>query len=307
MIRRILITGANSYLGTSLEAYLKQWPQEYAVDTVDMIDGSWRDKDFGGYQTVYHVAGIAHSDFGKIAGDREALYRRVNTDLAIETAAKAKADGVKQFIFMSTIVVYGRSADIGRQKVITRETPPEPDNIYGQTKLKAEEGLKALEDDGFKLCILRPPMIYGQGSKGNYQKLAKLAQHIRILPYVSNQRSMLYIGNLCELIRLVIEERYSGVFFPQNREYVDTCDMIREIAIVHHHRIKFVWGFEWLYRIAGLFSGSIAKAFGSLTYDQRLSEFSLQYTVFSFRESILLTEQSSKLLPADYPSKKDSI
>lgn len=108
-MKKILITGANSYIGTSFENYLQQWFDKYQVDTVDMIDGSWREKSFGGYDVVFHVAGIAHSDTGKISKEKEKLYYTVNTDLTIETAKKAKADGVKQFIFMSSAIVYGES------------------------------------------------------------------------------------------------------------------------------------------------------------------------------------------------------
>ncbi len=107
-MKKILITGANSYIGTSFEKYIKDiFSSEYQVDTIDMIDGSWRQKSFAGYDVVYHVAGIAHSDNGKISAEKEKIYRSVNTDLTIETAKKAKADGVKQFIFMSSAIVYG--------------------------------------------------------------------------------------------------------------------------------------------------------------------------------------------------------
>ena len=109
-MKRILITGANSYIGTSFEKYLKEnYPVQYQVDTVDMIDGSWREKSFAGYDSVYHVAGIAHSDNGKISEEKKKLYYAVNTELTVETAKKAKADGVKQFIFMSSAIT-SRSA-----------------------------------------------------------------------------------------------------------------------------------------------------------------------------------------------------
>ena len=122
-MKKILITGANSYIGTSFEQHLQQWPEKYAVTTVDMIDGSWRQKSFAGFDTVYHVAGIAHSDSGKITEEKKALYYKINTDLTVETAKKAKNEGVKQFIFMSSAIVYGDSAPIGKLKMITKETP----------------------------------------------------------------------------------------------------------------------------------------------------------------------------------------
>ena len=134
-MKKVLITGANSYIGISVENYLKNYSDEYIIDTVDMIDGSWRNKDFSEYDTVFHVAGIAHSDNGKISAEKEKLYYAVNTDLTVETAKKAKAEGVKQFIFMSSAIVYGDSAPIGKSKVITKDTPVSPANCYGDSKV----------------------------------------------------------------------------------------------------------------------------------------------------------------------------
>ena len=117
-MKKILITGAGSYIGMSLERYLSQWPDRYQVETVDMQAETWRGASFSGYDTVYHVAGIAHSDSGAISPERVKLYYQVNTDLTIETAKKAKREGVKQFIFMSSAIVYGDSAPIGKEKKI---------------------------------------------------------------------------------------------------------------------------------------------------------------------------------------------
>lgn len=212
-MKKILITGANSYIGTSFDKYINEnYPEEYVVDTVDMVDGSWREKSFSGYDSLFHVAGIAHSDNGKISKEKEEVYYRVNTALAVETAKKAKADGVKQFIFMSSAIVYGDSAPIGKEKVITKETPVSPANCYGDSKVKAEKGIQKLSDDSFKVVILRPPMIYGKGCKGNYPMLSKLALKFTFFPYVNNQRSMLYIDNLCEFVHLMISNNERGIF-----------------------------------------------------------------------------------------------
>lgn len=232
-MKRILITGANSYVGTSVENYLKKWPDKYYVETIDMIDGSWRDRDFSGFDVVYHVAGIAHSDNGKISKEKERLYYSVNTDLTVETAKKAKADGVKQFIFMSSAIVYGNSAPIGKKKLITKDTSVSPANCYGDSKVQAEIGLNKLGDSNFKVCILRPPMIYGKGSKGNFPVLEKFARKLKFFPYVKNERSMLYIGNLAEFVRLIIENEEAGVFWPQNAEYSNTSELVKTIAAAH--------------------------------------------------------------------------
>ena len=291
-MKKILITGANSYIGTSFEKYIKDnYPDEYIIDTVDMLDGSWREKNFAGYDSVFHVAGIAHSDNGKISAEKEKLYYAVNTDLTIETARKAKDDGAKQFIFMSSAIVYGDSAPIGQKKVITRETPVSPANCYGDSKVQAENGIRPLNDDNFKVVILRPPMIYGKGSKGNYPTLSKLAQKLPVFPYVKNERSMLYIENLCEFVRLMVENEEAGTFWPQNSEYSNTSQLVKMIAEVHGKKIILVPGFTWLLKLMSCVGGLVNKAFGNLSYDIGLSEYRIDYrTVKYLKETVRLTE-----------------
>ena len=294
-MKKILITGANSYIGMSFEAYLRQWPDQYAVTTVDMIDGSWRQTSFAGYDTVYHVAGIAHSDSGKITEEKKALYYKINTDLTVETAQKAKADGVRQFIFMSSAIVYGDSAPVGQPKMITKDTPVSPANCYGDSKVQAENGIRPLADDGFKVVILRPPMIYGKGSKGNFPLLVKLAGKLPAFPKVSNQRSMLYIGNLVEFVRLMIDHEEEGVFWPQNAEYSNTSDMVRQIAAANGRKLLLVPCLTWLLKLASHATGLVNKAFGNLSYDQSMSRYPVDYRKFSLAESIRLSVTSDYL------------
>ncbi len=290
-MKKILITGANSYIGTSFENYIKEnFSNEYQVDTVDMIDGSWREKDFSQYDTIYHVAGIAHSDNGKISKEKEKLYYSVNTDLTIETAKKAKAEGVKQFIFMSSAIVYGNSGKIGKKKLITKDTPLSPANCYGDSKVQAEKGILPLNDDKFKVVVLRPPMIYGKGSKGNYPTLSKFAKKFKFFPYVKNERSMLYIGNLVEFVRLMIENDETGIFWPQNSEYSNTSELVRMIGAAHNKKIHLVKGFGWLLKLMSKFTRLINKAFGNLSYDMELSNYKDNYRVLSLVESIKVTE-----------------
>lgn len=289
-MKKILITGANSYIGTSFEKYMAQWPEKYQVDTVDMIDGTWREKDFSGYDTVFHVAGIAHSDTGHVSEERKAFYYKINRDLTYETAEKAKADGVKQFIFMSSAIVYGDSAPIGKEKIITKDTPVSPANFYGDSKVQAENRITPLSDESFNVVILRPPMIYGPGSKGNYPVLSKLARKLPVFPAVKNERSMLYIDNLSEFVRLMIENEEKGVFWPQNAEYSNTTDLVKRIARVHKKKIVIIPGFVWLLKIFGCFSGIVNKAFGNLSYDQSLSEYHVEYRLIGLEKSISIVE-----------------
>lgn len=293
-MKKILITGAGSYIGTSFEEYMKQWPEKYQVDTLDMIGDGWMKYDFSGYDTVYHVAGIAHSDNGKISKEKAKPYYEVNTKLTIRTAMKAKKSGVKQFIFMSSAIVYGDSAPIGKKKIITRDTPVSPANCYGDSKVKAERGLKKLDDDNFKVVILRPPMIYGKGSKGNYPLMSKLAQKLPVFPKVDNCRSMLYIENLMEFVRLMIENEEQGTFWPQNAEYSNTSELVKMIAAEHCKRIVIVKGATVPLKVVGVATGLVDKAFGNLAYDQSLSEYKENYRIANLRRSIMLTEDVSK-------------
>ncbi len=292
-MKKILITGANSYIGSSFENYIKQnYPNDYVVDTVDMIDGSWREYDFSTYDSVFHVAGIAHSDNGKISKEKEALYYSVNTDLTIETAEKAKGDRVRQFIFMSSAIVYGDSAPIGKKKFITQVTEVSPANCYGDSKVQAEKGIMPLNDDNFKVVILRPPMIYGKDSRGNYPILAKIAKKLPIFPYVENERSMLYVENLCEFVRLMIENGECGIFWPQNNRYSNTSELVKMIAQTHGKKILSVKGLGWLLKLLSKVTGLVNKAFGNLSYDMSLSEYKEDYRVCNLEESIERTEKT---------------
>lgn len=290
-MKKILITGANSYIGGSFENYIiANYPDQYIVDTVDMVDGSWREKDLSPYDTVFHVAGIAHADTGHVSEERKAFYYKINTDLTVETAKKAKADGVKQFIFMSSAIVYGDSAPIGKSKVITKDTEPSPANFYGDSKLQAENGIFPLQDKNFNVVVLRPPMIYGKGSKGNYPVLSKFAKKLPIFPYVKNERSTLYVENLCEFVRLMVENEEYGIFHPQNSEYSNTAELVKMIASVHGKKVVIIKGFTWALKILSHVTGLVNKAFGSMGYDMKLSEYKENYRVCGLKKSIERTE-----------------
>lgn len=289
-MKKILITGQNSYIGTSFEAYLSRRQDQYRIDTVDMIGDNWRSKDFSEYDCIFHVAGIAHSDNGKISEEKSKLYYKVNTDLTIEVAKKAKAEGVGQFIFMSSAIVYGESAPIGKSKLITKDTPTSPINSYGDSKVQAEKGILPLDDESFKVVVLRPPMIYGPGSKGNYPILSKLARKSPIFPRVNNVRSMLYIDNLCEFVRLMIDNNESGIFWPQNSEYSNTTELVKLISEAHNKKMLIVPYCTPALKLLGHITGLVNKAFGSLSYDMELSKYKDEYALTSLSESIIKTE-----------------
>ena len=295
-MKKVLITGANSYIGMSFEQYAAEhYSDQLQVDTVDMIDGSWRKKDFSPYDIVFHVAGLAHADVGNVTDEVKAKYYAINTDLAIETARKAKTDGVKQFVFMSSAIVYGDSAPYGKTKRITRDTEPQPANFYGDSKWRADQGVRELADENYTVCVLRPPMIYGKGSKGNYPTLAKMAKKLPIFPDVKNERSMLYIENLCEFLCQVMIRGEGGIFWPQNAEYTRTSEMVKMVAEATGHNILVSKAFNWTVSLATSAPGKIKrlanKAFGNMSYDQNMSEYDFEYQIIGLADSVKRTEK----------------
>ena len=276
-MKKVLITGANSYIGVSFEKWAREYYQsQLAIETIDMIDGKWREASFSGYDVVFHVAGLAHADVGNVTDDVKAKYYEVNTDLAIETCKKARTEGVKQFVFMSSAIIYGDSAPFGKKKRITIDTVPIPSNFYGDSKWQADQGVRSLEDSNFVVTVLRPPMIYGKGSKGNYPTLAKLAKKMPIFPDIDNERSMLFIDNLCEFLCHVMIRKERGIFYPQNDSYTKTSDMVKAIANVTGHKIMVSKAFNWVVIIASDLPGKLGqlanKAFGNLSYEQEMGK-----------------------------------
>lgn len=299
IMKKILITGAHSYIGMAV----KQWlecadPAEeintYLIDVLDMQTPGWKKYDFSSYDVVFHAAGIAHADTGHVTLEQKQLYYKVNTDLAVETAQKAKNEGVRQFIFMSSMIVYGGCTD----KVITPETKPKPLNYYGDSKWQADKTIRSLEDKSFKVAVMRPPMIYGRGCNGNYPKLAQLAAGIPVFPMVHNRRSMLHIDNFCQLVKLLIDNEESGVFFPQNGEYTNTSRLVQMIADIKGHKIIMIPCMDvpvkWMEKLPGRIGRLINKVFGDSIYEMSMSRYDKgNYQIRSLCESIRLTEENN--------------
>ena len=285
----ILITGAGSYVGTQVANWLKKDGQ-FRVDTIDTFGDNWKKADYTQYEVVYHVAGIAHVNADP---KMEALYYKVNRDLTIEIARHAKEAGVKQFIFMSSMIVFHESQSL-KSEVLNKDTQPNPNGFYGNSKLQAEIGLKELECDTFKVCILRPPMIYGPNSKGNFPRLAKLATKTPFFPAWHNKRSMLFIDNLGEFVKQAILRQLSGTFYPQNRELADTVEIIRFLAKEAGHKVwitKLLNPFVWL---GSFVLQPINKMFATYYYDPSMSRMDFDYQVVSFEESLKRVSVSLK-------------
>lgn len=284
-MKKVLVTGVNSYVGNSFAEWVKQYPYEYDVDRISVRDDRWKSLDLSVYDSILHVAGIAHR---KETKKNTMLYYNVNRDLACELANKAKSDGVKHFIFLSTMSVYG--LDVG---MIDKDTPLKPKSHYGKSKLLAEEKIKRLEDYFFKVAILRPPMVYGKGCKGNYQRLRKLALKIPVFPDVNNKRSMIYIDNLSEFIRNIINELENGVFYPQNKEYVNTSELVKLISNLNNRKIILTRLFNPIVYMLNSNIRVSRKVFGSLFYDESLCVYKKTYQIDSFSKSIMKIEKGN--------------
>lgn len=303
-MKKVLLTGVNSYIGTNLKRYLQEYNLQqggeyYIVKCISQRNPAWEQEDFSGYDTIVDVTGLAYTDVNRLSEDIRQKYYDINWRLAVKTARKARDEGVKQFIYLSSSLVYGDSAGPGREKHITGETYPAPTGIYGESKWQAEQELRTLETESFKMAVLRLPFVYGAGCRGNYRQLSEIAGRTPIFPSVTNSRSMIYIENLNAFLRLVIEEGRGGLFFPQNAQYSSTAELVQIIGREKGRCVR-LWGIlNPLVWLGTHFPGKIGrltnKAFGSLTYDMELSKNPAGYQLYNLQESVRLTEQKGKM------------
>lgn len=301
-MKKILITGAGSYVGESVRRYILAKDSSYRIDAVDTMGDNWKKADYAKYDVVFHVAGIAHVNADP---KMEPLYYKVNCNLTIEVAKHAKAAGVRQFIFMSSQIVFHESQSL-KAEVLTAETKPVPNGVYGNSKLQAENGLwnlvknqkenstRSQGGNQMKICILRPCMIYGPNAKGNFSRLAKLACKTPVFPEWHNKRSMLYIDNLAEFVKQAIERELEGTFYPQNRELADTVEIVRYFAKEAGHKIwitKLLNPFVWM---GSLVLQPINKMFATYYYNPKMSKMEFDYQLVSFEESLKQVADSLK-------------
>lgn len=275
-MKKILITGANSYIGTSFERFISEnYADSYSVDTINMIDDSWRNYSFDYYDVVFHVAGIVHIKETVQNGE---LYYKINRDLSAEVAKKAKRSGVKQFIYLSSVSVYGM--DTG---VIRNDTPTQPINNYGKSKLEGEKEIGSLRDQSFSVVVIRAPMVYGRDCRGNFTKIVSLVNRYPLFPKIKNKRSMIYIDNLSSFIQLVIQKNLNGVFHPQNIELMCTSQMVEWISEKQRKRVFQSYLLGLMVLVLRPFNSMIKKAFGDLVIDIRHE---LDYCVINSEDSV---------------------
>ena len=287
-MKNVLIIGKDSYIGEHLQSWLAQYPDTIHSEIVSPLNGAWKQADFSQFDTVVDFAGIAHVNM--LSEELKPLFYSVNRDLTAELGAHAKEAGVRHFVIFSSMNVYGEMCS-----GVTDRTKTAPTNFYGDSKLQGDLALFAMEDEAFHVSCIRPPFVYGNGCRGNYNKVAKLAKKLPVFPDYPNQKSMIYVDNLCEFVRLTIENELYGILTPQNRELVSTATLVQAIAAANGKSVCLTKAFNWSVPLLIKTVGAARKAFGDDCYDLALSDyFDFAYCVVSFEESIRRTENASR-------------
>lgn len=283
-MRRVLILGKGGYIAEKLYGWLRKDSENYNVDIVSTLEDEWKRANYSDVDTVVNCVGIAH--INNITEDMKPLFYSVNRDLAVSMATWAKERGVKHFVHFSSMNVYGDYCDC----LVDREGT-KPTSFYGDSKLQGDIGLGALATNDFVVAYLRPPFVYGKGCKGNYNSISRIARKTPIFPDYPNKKSMIYIDNLCEFVRMVIDSKQGGVLTPQNKELVSTADLVRCIAMVNQRKVVFTKLFNWLIPIANRMTRLVRRAFANDCYELSISDYyGFTYCVVSFEDSIRETE-----------------
>lgn len=218
---KLLITGSNGFIGNY---FINNYKSKYNIETFSFLKDDINSLDCRYLDAVFHLSALVHQMGGASASE----YEKINVTQTIELAKKAKESGVKNFVFMSTVKVYGEETN----RKYTENTVCNPEDDYGKSKLKAEQELQKLEDEDFKISIIRTPIVYGYGVKANIKNLINLVNKVPVLPFgkIKNKRSMVYIGNLCHLVDEIIIQKKSGIFLACDDEPLSTSKLIELIA-----------------------------------------------------------------------------
>ncbi len=276
-MKNLLITGKNGFIGLSIKKYLSS--DYFNINFLDMRDPVWKNTSFIGIDAIIHAAGITHSKPKKNEKD---LYYKVNTQMTCELAHKAKVEGVRHFIYLSSMLVYGHEGKMFKDYSIDATTIPNPKNFYGNSKLKAEECITSLVSENFFVSILRLPLVHGENSKGNYQKLINLIKKTPIFPMIKNKRSVLHIKNLVSFIDKILKNDIFGVLFPQDKILFNPSLLYQQTRNRKCSRLLgyLLFFFQWI--------PSIRKIFGNKYYKQEISDIGIDYNIVN--ETELFTE-----------------
>lgn len=273
--KTLMITGASGFIGSN---FIERYKDKYNIIPIDLLKIKPEEIDFRGVDTVLHLAALVH----QMKGAPREKYFEVNTELTRRVAEEAKKQGVRHFVFYSTVKVYGYDGDLYNHTMILNEKSEcKPMNDpYGESKWEAEKILRRLEDNNFKIGIIRPPMVYGKGVKGNMESLIKLVKMLPILPfnYDKNRRSLVNIENLMYLTTLVIDKEASGVFLPLDEKNISLKEIVEGIEKAYNLKrinIPMIQPIFWL--LTKVKPNIMVRLFGTLQFDNRLTKEKLGY------------------------------
>ena len=279
MKENILITGTNGYLQNHISHFLKK--NDYNTNCISLRNNEWKKKNFKEFDTAIHLAGIVHQK--KSINLKN--YIDVNARLTYDFAKKCKADGIRHFIFFSTMSVYGENGSLKKEIEIKDKKKTNPNTNYGISKLYAEKLLWKLNDDNFKITIVRPPMIYGKDSPGNFYSLIKIGKIFPIFPKINNKRSAIYIDNLSNYIDMIIRKKHYGILHPQDPDYLSTNYVLKLVAEYFDNKIYFLkipWLFLSLLNNLTIFK----KVYGNLTYSRNIDNVHKDYEEVTLSEAL---------------------
>lgn len=273
--KTLMITGASGFIGSN---FIERYKEKYNIIPVDLLKTKPEEIEFEGVDTVLHLAALVH----QMKGAPREKYFEVNTELTKNVAENAKKSGVKHFVFYSTVKVYGYDGDLYNHKLILDENSEcnPVDDPYGESKWEAEKILKNLESDNFKVGVIRPPMVYGKGVKGNMESLIKLIKRVPILPfnYNKNKRSLVNIENLMYLTTLVIDKEGQGVFLPLDEKNLSLKEIVEGIEKAYGLKrinIPMIQPFFWL--LTKLKPNIMVRLYGSLQFENKETREKLNY------------------------------
>lgn len=282
-MKYVLVLGEKGYVSTCFQAYMKN-KKGYIVDAISVRGDSWKKQSFSNYDAVFNTIGLAHND-ARNGTNEEFIH--LNVELVLELAKKAKQDGCPLFVHMSSMIVYGDVQPLGINNKYSENTIPIPTNIYGRSKLMGEKEILKLQSDEFNIAVIRSPLIYGEKAVDNFALLISFAKKFFVFPDIKNERSMIYADNLCELVRLIVEENCPGIYCPQQEDYICTSKLVKDIAVETGHKMVLTKIFNPFLRILSGKVRMVDKVFGSEAYEKSISNtFEGKYRIVSYEDSI---------------------
>ncbi|WP_410208621.1 NAD-dependent epimerase/dehydratase family protein [Fusobacterium sp.] len=289
----LMITGASGFIGSN---FIERYKDKYNIIPVDLLKISPEELDFTGVDTVLHLAALVH----QMNGAPREKYFEVNTELTKRMAECAKKNGVKHFVFYSTVKVYGYDGDLNNHDIVLNEfSKCNPINDpYGESKYEAEKILHSLENDNFRVGIIRPPMVYGKGVKGNMQSLIKLIKLCPIVPfkYTGNKRSLVAIDNLMYLTTLVIDQNAQGIFLPLDEKNLSLFEIVSGIESAYNLKrinIPLINPLYWL--LCKIEPNIMVRLYGSLQFENIKTKEKLGYvSKQTYREALHIISGEDK-------------